>query len=92
MRTDDSSLFARFHVTQQMIDDDETKIVPSRVAQSLVSGKRYKYTKALQDETRLAKNGKKHRFEINRRDFNVGGGSMIMSKKVKIHVQFTGTR
>ena len=68
MRTDDSSLFARFHVTQQMIDDDETKIVPSRVAQSLVSGKRYKYTKALQDETRLAKNGKKHRFEINRRD------------------------
>ena len=31
-------------------------------------------------------------FEINRRDFNVGGGSMIMSKKVKIHVQFTGTR
>lgn len=29
-------------------------------------------------------------FQINRRDFNVGGGSMIMSKKVKIQVRYTG--
>jgi polyisoprenoid-binding protein YceI len=31
-------------------------------------------------------------FEINRRDFNVGGGSFIMSKKVKIQVEYTGTK
>lgn len=32
------------------------------------------------------------KFQINRRDYNVGGGSMIMSKKVKIEVQYTGTK
>jgi polyisoprenoid-binding protein YceI len=31
-------------------------------------------------------------FEINRRDFNVGGGSLIMSKTVKIEVVYSGTR
>lgn len=31
-------------------------------------------------------------FEINRKDFKVGGGSFIMSKKVKIEVQYTGTK
>ena len=34
----------------------------------------------------------KSSFQINRRDFNVGGGSMIMSKKVKVEVQYTGTK
>ena len=29
-------------------------------------------------------------FEINRRDFSVGGGSLVMSKKVKIHVEYFG--
>lgn len=32
------------------------------------------------------------KFQINRRDYNVGGGSMIMSKKVKIEVQYIGTK
>jgi len=32
------------------------------------------------------------KFQINRRDFKVGGGSMIMSKKVKIQVQYSGTK
>lgn len=31
-------------------------------------------------------------FEINRKDFKVGGGSFIMSKKVKIQVEYTGTK
>ena len=31
-------------------------------------------------------------FQINRKDYKVGGGSLIMSKKVKIEVQFSGTR
>lgn len=34
----------------------------------------------------------KSSFEINRRDFKVGGGSFIMSKKVKIQVEYLGTR
>ncbi len=34
----------------------------------------------------------KSNFQINRRDFKVGGGSMIMSKKVKIEVQYTGIK
>jgi polyisoprenoid-binding protein YceI len=32
------------------------------------------------------------KFEINRKDFKVGGGSFIMSKKVKIQVEYTGTK
>jgi polyisoprenoid-binding protein YceI len=32
------------------------------------------------------------KFQINRRDYKVGGGSMIMSKKVKIEVEYTGTK
>ncbi len=31
-------------------------------------------------------------FEINRKDFKVGGGSFIMSKKVKIEVEYLGTK
>ena len=31
-------------------------------------------------------------FQINRRDFEVGGGTMVMSKKVKIQVRYTGTK
>jgi len=34
----------------------------------------------------------KSNFQVNRRDFKVGGGSMIMSKKVKIEVQYVGTK
>lgn len=32
------------------------------------------------------------KFQINRRDYKVGGGSMIMSKKVKVEVQYVGTK
>ena len=32
------------------------------------------------------------KFQINRRDYKVGGGSMIMSKKVKIEVKYVGTK
>lgn len=31
-------------------------------------------------------------FSINRKDFKVGGGSLVMSKKVKIHVEYTGMK
>lgn len=31
-------------------------------------------------------------FSINRKEFNIGGGSLIMSKKVKIHVEYFGTK
>jgi len=31
-------------------------------------------------------------FKINRKDFKVGGGSFIMSKTVKIQVEYTGTK
>ena len=31
-------------------------------------------------------------FQINRKDFKVGGGSLIMSKKVKIQVEYVGTK
>ena len=34
----------------------------------------------------------KSNFQINRKDFKVGGGSMIMSKKVKIQVNYIGTK
>lgn len=34
----------------------------------------------------------KSNFEINRRDFKVGGGSLVMSKYVKVEVQYTGTK
>lgn len=34
----------------------------------------------------------KSEFEINRKDFKVGGGSFIMSKKVKVEVEYSGTR
>ena len=32
------------------------------------------------------------KFTINRKDYKVGGGSFIMSKTVKIQVEFTGTK
>ncbi len=31
-------------------------------------------------------------FTINRKDFKVGGGSFIMSKNVKIQVEYRGTK
>ena len=31
-------------------------------------------------------------FSINRKDFKVGGGSLVMSKKVKIHVEYFGSK
>lgn len=31
-------------------------------------------------------------FTLNRRDFEVGGGSLVMSKKVKVSVNYFGTR
>ena len=31
-------------------------------------------------------------FALNRRDFDVGGGSLVMSKKVKVSVNYFGTR
>lgn len=34
----------------------------------------------------------KSSFEINRKDFKVGGGSLVMSKKVKIQVVYSGTK
>lgn len=34
----------------------------------------------------------KTNFTINRKDYKVGGGSFIMSKKVKIQVEYTGTK
>lgn len=32
------------------------------------------------------------KFELNRKDFKVGGSSFILSKKVKIQVEYSGTR
>lgn len=34
----------------------------------------------------------KANFQINRKDYEVGGGSLIMSKKVKVEVLYTGTK